>query len=93
MRAKELLVLLKERGVDCKECRGAEKSFLIQKVRENLHLPVKNKINQENAKGKDESVDDIMAKLKGMPGMENIKVYGRDDIEKMAKQFGNKGDL
>lgn len=38
-------------------------------------------------------VDDIMAKLKGMPGMENIKVYGRDDIEKMAKQFGNKGDL
>eukprot|EP00960_Hanusia_phi_P047586 758473-Hanusia_phi.AAC.5 len=37
MRAKELLVLLKERGVECKECRGAEKSFLVQKVIRTKH--------------------------------------------------------
>jgi hypothetical protein len=34
---------------------------------------------------KDESVDDVLAKLKGMPGMENIKVFGREDIERMSK--------
>jgi hypothetical protein len=28
--------------------------------------------------------------MKGMPGMENIKVFGRDDIDKMMKD-GNWG--
>jgi len=29
-----------------------------------------------------------MSKLKGMPGMENIKVFGRDDMDKMMNDKG-----
>ena len=35
-----------------------------------------------------DEMEDILASLKGMPGMENIKVFGKDDIEKMAGQLG-----
>eukprot|EP00746_Dinoflagellata_sp_MGD_P162443 gnl/MRDRNA2_/MRDRNA2_90002_c0_seq1.p1 gnl/MRDRNA2_/MRDRNA2_90002_c0~~gnl/MRDRNA2_/MRDRNA2_90002_c0_seq1.p1 ORF type:complete len:125 (+),score=39.73 gnl/MRDRNA2_/MRDRNA2_90002_c0_seq1:99-473(+) len=35
-----------------------------------------------------EDIDDILAKMKGVPGMENIKVFGKDDIENMMKEGG-----
>ena len=38
MKVKELRALLKERGVECKGC--GEKSHLVQRVQETIHLPV-----------------------------------------------------
>mmetsp|Transcript_75158 Transcript_75158/g.195840 ORF Transcript_75158/g.195840 Transcript_75158/m.195840 type:complete len:129 (+) Transcript_75158:89-475(+) len=34
---------------------------------------------------KDADLEDILAKMKGMPGMENIKVFGREEMDRMAK--------
>ena len=101
MKIKELLALLTERGVECKNCRGAEKSHIIGQVRDAIHLPKNTKKAEDKKRnaakarsgregGKDEGVEDILAKMKGMPGMENIKVFGRDDIDKMMKD-GNWG--
>jgi len=41
----------------------------------------------------DADINDLLSKLKGMPGMENMKVFGRDDMDKMAKgeSFENLG--
>eukprot|EP00928_Gymnodinium_smaydae_P058330 TRINITY_DN41535_c0_g1_i1.p1 TRINITY_DN41535_c0_g1~~TRINITY_DN41535_c0_g1_i1.p1 ORF type:complete len:125 (-),score=31.50 TRINITY_DN41535_c0_g1_i1:190-564(-) len=33
----------------------------------------------------EEDINDILAKMKGMPGMENLKVFGKDDIDRMTK--------
>merc|ERR1719341_1380009 len=38
-----------------------------------------------HAKATDEDINDILAKMQGMPGMENMKVFGADDIERMTK--------
>jgi len=43
-------------------------------VLEAIHLPVVPKKKARKGKDKPEDVEDIMSKLKGMPGMENIKV-------------------
>ena len=64
MRIKELLALMSERGVTCKNCKGAEKSEIIQQVKASLHLPKKEK-QPEPADDKKESMEDLMAKLKG----------------------------
>ena len=77
MKIKDLLKLLEERGVECKNCKGAEKAHIVSQVREAIHLPKKSKGSKKKSEGKGgkkEDVDDIMSKLKGMPGMENIKV-------------------
>jgi len=44
----------------------------------------------------DQSVEDLLASMKGMPGMENIKIFGADDLKnmdpsKMADAFGGGG--
>jgi hypothetical protein len=126
----ELLGLLSERGVSCKNCKGAEKSHIIAQVahtrrllllltllslfprqqihsihhllltllafppatntrrptllhvfpgaqvKESIHLPKKTKEApaSSNSEKKKPDVDDLMSQLKGMPGMENIKV-------------------
>jgi hypothetical protein len=74
MKIGELMALLKERGVACKNCKGAEKSHIVAQVREAIHLPKKESKPQEQKTKRKEDVDDLMSKLKGMPGMENIKV-------------------
>jgi len=43
-------------------------------VLEAIHLPIVPKKKAPKGKDKPEDVEDIMSKLKGMPGMENIKV-------------------
>jgi len=32
-------------------------------------------------------MEDLMSKLKGMPGMGGAKVFGKDDIAKMAEMY------
>ena len=94
--------LLSERGVTCKNCKGAEKSHIVTQVsqtcmltvscigrqlmqtrvciatvqvKESIHLPIKKKQAPPASDSKEKpDVDDLMSKLKGMPGMENIKV-------------------
>jgi len=89
---KELLAMLKERGVECKDCKGAEKGHIVAQVKAAIHLSKKKvQKKKKEKKEKEEDIEDLMAKLKGMPGMENIKMFGREDMEKMAK--GGKFDL
>ena len=108
----ELLGLLSERGVTCKNCKGAEKSHIVAQVatpgasirrplrtllpfppctntrrptslrvfpgvqvKESIHLPKKAREAPASSNSeKKPDVDDLMASLIGMPGMENIKV-------------------
>jgi len=88
MKIKQLLGLLEERGRPCLKCKGAEKSHIVSQVLEAIHLPIVPKKKAPKGKDKPEDVEDIMSKLKGMPGMENIKVFGRDDMDKMMKDKG-----
>ena len=44
----------------------------------------------------EKNIDDILAGLKGMPGMDGIKMFSGDDLknmnfEQMGKQFGGSG--
>ena len=44
-------------------------------VKESIHLPIKKKQGPPASDSKEKlDADDLMSKLKGMPGMENIKV-------------------
>ena len=97
MRVKQLRTFLAERGVKCEGC--AEKSDFLALCEEHKDTPV---VEQPEPKepeppvgdGKGEkNIDDILSGLKGMPGMEGIKMFSGDDLknmnyEQMGKQFG-----
>ena len=60
-------------GVECKAC--SDKGDLVAKVRESIHLPAKAKDEPKGGPGgKDADLQDILSRLKGMPGMENMNV-------------------
>ena len=47
-------------------------------------------------KGKDQSIEDLLASMKGMPGMEGIKMFTADDLknmnpEQMGASMGGRG--
>ena len=43
----------------------------------------------ETTADKEQSIEELMAKLQGMPGMGNTKIYGKDDIARMAEMYKN----
>merc|ERR1719163_1988145 len=49
MRVGELMALMEERGVPCKDCQGAEKSVVVAQARDCIHLP---KIDKKSPGGK-----------------------------------------
>mmetsp|Transcript_78019 Transcript_78019/g.210138 ORF Transcript_78019/g.210138 Transcript_78019/m.210138 type:complete len:141 (+) Transcript_78019:72-494(+) len=86
---KELNSLLRERGVKCTGC--SEKSHVLEKVRENIHLPVKVEqgTNSRKSRGRasdpknDKDIDDLLAKLKKMPGGDKFKIFTPNDLDKL----------
>eukprot|EP00658_Telonema_sp_P-2_P069355 TRINITY_DN5852_c0_g1_i3.p1 TRINITY_DN5852_c0_g1~~TRINITY_DN5852_c0_g1_i3.p1 ORF type:complete len:140 (+),score=40.27 TRINITY_DN5852_c0_g1_i3:173-592(+) len=82
MRVKQLRTFLFDRGVTCKGC--AEKDDFVQLAIESREL--------ETRAEKEASVDDILAKLKNMPGMGGAQVFGADDLAKMREQFKRKDE-
>lgn len=99
MRVKQLRTFLAERGVKCEGC--AEKADFLELCEKHKDTP----IMEQPPKGPEpsvvdgqgeKSIDDILAGLKGMPGMEGIKMFSGDDLknmnfEQMGKQFGGSG--
>merc|ERR1719219_2893638 len=86
MRVKELKKFVKLKGKECRGC--AEKHDFVQLCEESKGLPdvvVEEKKHEEKPKS-DESIEDIMEKMKGMPGMENMKMYTAEDLKNMKPE-------
>ena len=91
MKVKELRVFLADRGLKCEGC--AEKADFVAMCEANEFAPlVEKEAPKEAPKGdaKKESIEDILAGMKGMPGMEGIKMFSADDLKNMDyEQMGN----
>jgi hypothetical protein len=83
MRTKELRAFLSERGLRCEGC--AEKSDFVAMCEEHKDTPVqiKDSPQEDPPKGSDQSIEELLASMKGMPGMENIKMFTPDDLNNM----------
>ena len=97
MKTKALRQWLAARGLKCDGC--AEKSDFVALCEANHDAPlVKPKADPHTIRtpgdgGKKDNIEDLLAGLKGMPGMENLKMFTPDDLknmdpEKMAGAFG-----
>lgn len=75
MKTKALRKLLARKGQSCVGC--AEKEDFVKMCEEWKDAPDVEPAPKpkETDEGKEKSIDDILASLKGMPGMENIKVH------------------
>merc|ERR1712195_125271 len=80
MRVKQLRKFLYDRDITCKGC--AEKDDFVKLAIENREKPTKEE--------KDKTLDELLASMKGMPGMGNFKMYGKDDIANMADLYADK---
>lgn len=94
MTVKKLRVWLADRGLRCDGC--AEKSDYVALCNQNLDAPLLPKKEPEAPPEKEKSIEDILAGLKGMPGMENIKMFTADDFkgmnhEQMAESMAGGG--
>ncbi|KAJ1633496.1 hypothetical protein T492DRAFT_981474 [Pavlovales sp. CCMP2436] len=91
MKTKELKSFLARKGRKCEGC--AERSDFVSLCAEVKDLPdvPPEKIVKPRREGKDkdQSIEDLLASLKGMPGMDNIKVFKPSDLDDMMKN----GDL
>ncbi|KAG8468864.1 hypothetical protein KFE25_007382 [Diacronema lutheri] len=102
MKSKELKQFLARKGKKCEGC--AEKADFVQMCEQSVDLPdlpeeqqptahkAKGKSGASADDGKEKSIDDILASLKGMPGMDNIKVFRPGDLDDMLKR-GDLGDF
>lgn len=90
MRTKELRKWLAERGLRCDGC--AEKADFVALCEANKDaqlLPPKEP--EPKPPEKEKNIEDILAGMKGMPGMENIKMFTADDLKGMnTEQMGSK---
>ena len=95
MRVKQLVKFLHDRGHSCNGC--AEKADYVAMCETHKDDPlVEAPAPAEDAAGPappQESIEELMSKMKGIPGMENIKMFGADDLknmnyEQMGKAFG-----
>ena len=77
MRVKELRKFLYDRNVQCKGC--AEKDDFVKLAIESRAL--------ETADQKQKSMEELMSKLRGMPGMEGMKMYGKNDLDDLVKGY------
>ena len=92
MRIKELRKFLADRGLKCDGC--AEKADYVSMCNENKDTPLKPAEPAPEPKGGDpeggdpgagkQSIEDMLAGLKGIPGMENVKMFGADDLKNMG---------
>jgi len=90
MRVKELRQFLSARGVKCEGC--AEKADFLKLCEEHADTPVLPPKEEEPTAPaeKEKDVEDILKNLKGMPGMDGIKMFSGDDLKNMNyEQMGN----
>ena len=91
MRTKQLRTFLHARGLKCEGC--AEKADFVALCEANKDTPVLETPKEEepaSPKKDDKNIDDILGSLKGMPGMEGIKMFTADDLKNMnPEQMGN----
>ena len=87
MKTKELRRFLAARDVTCSGC--AEKSDYVALCEQHKDTPEKPPPEPEPEKEK--SIEELMAGLKGMPGMEGIKMFSADDFK--GKNFEQMGDM
>lgn len=75
MRVKELRLFLEDRGLRCEGC--AEKADFVAMCEANKDAPLaeKSSPSPSDAPKEEKSIEDILAGLKGMPGMEGIKMF------------------
>jgi len=98
MRTKQLRTFLAERGLKCEGC--AEKQDFVAMCEEHKDTPpvAREEVPSAGAEkppAGNDNIEDILASLKGMPGMEGLKVFGADDLknlnaEQMARDMGGK---
>ena len=97
MKGKELRSWLMARGLECKGC--SEKADFVDLCNANKDAPLKppedGKMRTPGVdEKKDVDIDELLKSMKGMPGMENLKMYTADDLkdpESMANAFGGGG--
>ena len=92
MRTKQLRTFLHARGLKCEGC--AEKADFVALCEANKDTPVLPPKDTEEPAMRvpkdDKNIDDILGSLKGMPGMEGIKMFTADDLKNMnPEQMGN----
>mmetsp|Transcript_22498 Transcript_22498/g.60870 ORF Transcript_22498/g.60870 Transcript_22498/m.60870 type:complete len:133 (-) Transcript_22498:257-655(-) len=99
LRTKALREFLWRKGQKCQGC--AEKEDYVDLCSQSLDLPDVRTDSEDPPRprmggGKNggddkggKNIDDILASLKDMPGMDNIKVFKPEDLEKMREQFGD----
>lgn len=78
MRIKELRIFLQDRGLRCDGC--AEKADFVAMCHGNKDAPIKREPEQQSQDASNEpkdekNIEDLLASLKGMPGMEGIKMF------------------
>jgi hypothetical protein len=104
MKTKALRKFLAARGLKCEGC--AEKADYVSMCEEHKDTPELaaeepaadwGAAGNGDAASKDPAdIDDLLKSMKGMPGMEGIKMFGADDLknmnfEQMGQQFGGRG--
>jgi hypothetical protein len=104
MRTKALRQWLAARGLKCDGC--AEKADYVALCEQNRDAPLMEPPDEPAASGgprvrtpgpkKDADINELLKSMKGMPGMENIKVFSPDDLaglsgEDMAAEMGGGG--
>ena len=99
MKTKELRAFLRARGLSCEGC--AEKNDFVKMCEDNKNAPLVERTPSSSADapkdGKDDkNIEDLLASMKGMPGMEGIKMFTADDLknmnpEQMGSTFGGGG--
>ena len=98
MKTKQLRQWLAARGLKCEGC--AEKADFVALCEANIDAPLLQADEPPagdyvppsgggGGGGKDQSIEDLLAGMKGMPGMENIKMFSADDLKGMnTEQMG-----
>jgi hypothetical protein len=90
MKGKALRQWLVARGLKCDGC--AEKSDFVALCEANKDAPVVASrdpplnIRTPGESGSTDSVEDLLKSMKGVPGMENIKMFTADDLKNMGSE-------
>jgi Ni,Fe-hydrogenase I small subunit len=87
-KVKELKAFLAQKGKSCHGC--SEKGDFVSACQDAWDLPdapPKAAPKEERSgEGKEKSMEELLASLKGMPGMENIKIMRPEDMMKDMKK-------
>ena len=88
MKTKQLRQWLAARGLSCSGC--AEKSDFVNMCEANQAAPLVESKPPEPELKDDKSIEDLLASMKGIPGMEGIKMFTADDLKNMnPEQMGS----